>query len=283
MKNPRFITSLSEIAPDFDLYFIDLWGVIHDGQQLYPSAKACLAYLKEQNKHIVFISNAPYRSMRPEKMLHHLGIEKHLYDSVISSGEAAYCSFPSLGKKYFYLKQNDTNPLLAGLPYQETSQLEEAEFLLLTDFNYTQAMTASLVPLLQQAAAQHLPMICVNPDKEIITMSGEITYCSGKVAEIYEAMQGSVTYFGKPYPTIYAMGFALFPTIPKQRVLAIGDNLDTDIKGAVNNQIKGLLVTGGILKPLTGEANSSGYEDKLKKVIAENGNDPDFVMGEFRR
>ena len=84
-------------------------------------------------------------------------------------------------------------------------------------------------------------MICTNPD--LIIDRGEVReYCAGSVAKVFENLKGEVIYFGKPYPPVYELA----ANIKNKKVLCIGDNLNTDIKGANIQNFDALLIKGGI-------------------------------------
>ena len=84
-------------------------------------------------------------------------------------------------------------------------------------------------------------MICTNPD--LIVDRGNIReYCAGSVAKVFENLKGEVVYFGKPYPPVYELS----AETRNKKVLCIGDNLNTDIKGANVQNFDALLITGGI-------------------------------------
>ena len=83
-------------------------------------------------------------------------------------------------------------------------------------------------------------LICTNPD--LTVHRGEIEeYCAGSLAKIFESLGGEVIYFGKPYEEIYKICFN-----KKEKVLAIGDNLNTDIKGANEMKIDSIFISNGV-------------------------------------
>ncbi len=59
---------------------------------------------------------------------------------------------------------------------------------------------------------------------------------------IFEKIGGKVIYFGKPYSEVYNQA----TNNNKKRVIAIGDNLRTDIKGANNMNYDSLVITKGV-------------------------------------
>ena len=83
-------------------------------------------------------------------------------------------------------------------------------------------------------------MICTNPDLTVHRGSVE-ELCAGSVAKIFEELGGEVVYFGKPHKEIYNMCFN-----SNEKVLAIGDDLRTDIKGANNLNIDCLFISEGV-------------------------------------
>ena len=83
-------------------------------------------------------------------------------------------------------------------------------------------------------------MICTNPDL-IVDRGNTQEYCAGSIAKLFEKIGGEVVYFGKPYKEVYDMCFNL-----DEKVLAIGDNLRTDIKGANNLNIDCIFISDGV-------------------------------------
>ena len=84
-------------------------------------------------------------------------------------------------------------------------------------------------------------MICTNPDL-IVDRGNNREYCAGSIAKAFEEINGEVIYFGKPYPPVYEIA----ADINNKKILCIGDNLNTDIKGANIQNFDSLLITGGI-------------------------------------
>ena len=85
----KLIKGLRQIQSKYDAFFIDLWGVVHDGIQLYPEAIDVLKNLNKLNKRFVLISNAPRPSKSVEKYLLNLKMDKVFLKNIFTSGEAA--------------------------------------------------------------------------------------------------------------------------------------------------------------------------------------------------
>ena len=100
-----FKDNLLEIYQDYTHFIIDIWGVIHDGTEIYPGVIKNLQKIRETGKKICFLSNAPRRSIKAEILLNNFGITKDLYDFVLTSGEATYLYLQenqNLDRKYFF-------------------------------------------------------------------------------------------------------------------------------------------------------------------------------------
>ena len=82
----KLIKGLSQVQSKYDAFFIDLWGVIHNGIELYPSAIDVLENLDKLNKRFVLISNAPRPSKSVEKYLLKLKMNKSFVKNVFTSG-----------------------------------------------------------------------------------------------------------------------------------------------------------------------------------------------------
>ena len=102
-------------------------------------------------------------------------------------------------------------------------------------------------------------MVCTNPD--LIVHRGDTSeYCAGSLAAIFEKLGGKVIYFGKPYPEIYN-----FCIKRNEKVLVIGDNIRTDIKGANNMKFDSLFITGGIHNKEFLNLSIENYDKILEK------------------
>lgn len=252
------IISFTDLADKYDAFIIDLWGVMHDGTTLYPGATSALAYLHEQKKPVLFLSNAPRKTEKAEMVLDRLGVPRAHYNHLLTSGQATYNMLSTSdhwGKHYYYLGPGKDEDVLSGLDYVRVDDPEAADFVLNAGFEVDFQPEEEVHPALEQLLACKLPLLCINPDLEVVKLDGTRMLCAGWVAERYESMGGTVSYVGKPYPLVYerSLGLLDIDETSKNRVLAIGDNLLTDIKGANRVNIDSLLITGGILKNGHGE------------------------------
>ena len=236
----RDLNHLSEIVHSYDTYVIDLWGVIHNGISLNPKAIQVVENLSENSKKIVFLSNAPRPSSKVIQFLKRMKMNDKFLSKVITSGEAAMYAINQnkFGNKFYHLGPSRDQSIFEKKLENKTS-LINCDFILCTglfdehaeDLNYYK-------DLLKEHTSKKL--ICTNPDL-IVHRGDKEELCAGAVAKTFETLGGSVIYYGKPYKEIYQMCFGL-----DEKVLAIGDNLRTDIKGANNLKIDSLFIYNGV-------------------------------------
>lgn len=287
-SQPTFLSSVEELSAKYDAFILDLWGVVHDGKNLYPGAKEALVALRKAGKKITFLSNAPRRSQVVEQTLAGMGVGSDLYDSIVTSGETAYhclqhpehSPFKPRGNKYLYIGLERDRLILEGLHYEEVMRPEHAQFVMLSHSFEDNQPLKSLMPLLQRCVELHLPVICINPDKEVVRITGERVYCAGALAEEYHMLGGEVIYFGKPHRTVYEHALATL-RIERSKVVALGDTLGTDILGGERTRINTVLVTGGVLKEVIGDTKAADYKQKCLSLFEKEHITPDYVIPAF--
>ncbi len=233
---------LSEIYRNYDTFIIDLWGVMHNGIQLNKGAMEVVKNLTDKKKRVVFLSNAPRPKENVIQFLRELKMDEIFLKNVVTSGEAAVQSLKEkkFGKKFFHLGPKRDECLIEGLEKDKVN-LSSCDFILCTglfdehldDLNYYK-------DLLKDSIFKKL--ICTNPDL-IVHKGNNIKYCAGKIAELYESLGGKVVYFGKPYKEVYTIILK-----ENEKNFVIGDNLNTDIKGANKLKLDSLFISGGIHK-----------------------------------
>jgi HAD superfamily hydrolase (TIGR01459 family) len=253
--DPQKLKGISEISDKFDVYFIDLWGVIHNGVQCYPEALKVLEKLKEQNKKIVLISNAPRPSAVVKVFLETIGLESSCYDFLVTSGDITreYISLNSSKKNFYHLGPTRDIDLFKDLNVALTSKEECDEIICTGLVSDEEEKLQDYKILLDFFLNKKIPLICANPD-EVVARGEKIVFCAGALANQYKQEGGMVRYFGKPYSDIYS--FALkkvrahkdFKDKKEINTLVIGDNIKTDIKGANLFNLNSVLILNGIYK-----------------------------------
>ena len=250
---PVMVGGISEIADRYDGYLVDLWGCVHNGIEPFPEAVDALLHLSRMGKKINLLSNGPRRGVDLIARLDQMGVPREAYHYVMSSGEAAWQAFADrtddfhreLGSRCYHLGPDRDASVFAGNGLERAGTLADAHFVLNTgptDFSHT---LDDYQDLLEEASERNLPMVCANPDL-VVHIGDDLVICAGLIAQRYEAMGGKVAYHGKPFPSVYERCYAFLEGIPKERILAVGDGLRTDVLGAANQGVSSLFLTHGI-------------------------------------
>ena len=234
------LNHLADIFENYDTFIIDLWGVMHNGVTLNPKAIEAVDKLKKNSKKIVFLSNAPRPSSKVINFLLKMKMDKKYLENVMTSGEAAMHAInkKNLEKHFTILDQLEIFLYLKKVKDNKTD-LQSCDFILCTGlFDDYENDLDYYKKFLKKHVSKKL--ICTNPD--LIVHRGNVEeLCAGSVAKVFEDLGGEVIYFGKPHKEIYNMCFN-----NNEKVLAIGDNLRTDIKGANNLKIDCIFITDGV-------------------------------------
>ena len=247
------LPGLAALADRYDAFIVDLWGVLHDGVRPYPGAIEALRELKRHDKRVAILSNAPRRAADVARRTAEIGVTPDLYDHLLSSGEETWRSLKeradprtaALGRAVFPLMARRDRFMLDGLDLAVATRIAEAGFILATGVEGPGDRVADFEATLAAGVARGLPMVCANPDLEVVR-DGVREICAGALAARYEALGGEVRYHGKPHPSIYRACFAALGVADRRRIVAVGDSLRTDIAGAERAGIDSVLVTGGL-------------------------------------
>ena len=243
------LNHLSEVFDAYDTFVIDLWGVIHNGIKLNEKAIEAVDQLKKNSKKIVFLSNAPRPSSKVVDFLLKMKMNEKYLSNVITSGEAAMHAINQnkFGKTFFHLGPPRDASIFEKVKENKTTLTVVILFFVLVylmkmiDLNKNQLHENDL-DYYKKFLIKHISktLVCTNPDLTVHRGNKE-EYCAGYVAKIFEELGGKVIYYGKPHKEIYKMCFK-----QNEKVLAIGDNLRTDIKGANNLNKDCLFISNGV-------------------------------------
>ena len=252
---------LSSIVDNYQLFYVDLWGVVHNGVTLHNEAIKALKEISKKKKDYILLTNAPRPNYSVKSFLKKLGMDKEIRDHVFTSGEAAlnYLKKNLLNKIFFHVGPPRDFDLFKDFEKMKSNNLENSNYILCTGlFDEHDEDLAYYKNLFEKNIEKK--MICTNPD--LIVDRGNIReFCAGSVAMVFEKMGGEVIYFGKPYPEVYNQSI----DNKNKKILSIGDNLNTDIKGANLLNYDSLLISNGIHKS---EIMEKGVEKVAKSYEA---------------
>ena len=265
---PQLITGLAAIASDYDALICDVWGVLHNGHAAFSEAATALKKFRDHHGPVILLSNAPRPASDLVRQFAGLGVPPDCYDTIITSGGATRADLAIRTGKgrlaMMHLGPARDAPIYEGLDVEKVDP-EDAEIVLCTglydDDNETPEM---YFPLLNELKARGLPMLCANPDVRV-PRGPKMVWCAGALAEEYEEIGGEVTYYGKPFGPIYDVTRAAAKGA--SRLLAVGDGLFTDIKGANAAGIDALFIADG----LHGEEVEPYTPEHLADLFARSG------------
>jgi HAD superfamily hydrolase (TIGR01459 family) len=283
----RVISGVREIAPGYDGFILDLWGVVHDGTAPFPGVLDCMERLIAAGKRLVLLSNAPRRSDDVIRRITRIGVPERLYHGVMSSGEEAWLHlkhrsepfYAALGRRCLHIGSERDLEIREGLDLAFVDTPAEADFILNTGPAEWDDTLETYMPVLAEALSRDLPMVCANPDL-VVVHNGKPALCAGALAEEYQRLGGRVRWHGKPHPSVYDSCLGLLGMADKRRIMAIGDSLRTDIVGAAGAGIDSLFIAGGI-HAAEFSSNDALDPERIKGAFAENGFRPVAAAARF--
>jgi len=283
---PPLITEFCTIASDYDVVLSDVWGVIHNGITSYPHACDALSHFRAGGRVVVLITNAPRPSESVARQLDRLDVPRETYDAIVSSGDVTRSVIKKRhGQSLYHLGPERDRSIFAGLDI-DFAPPETADYVVCSGLKDDESETPDdYRPLLEFLLARKLFMVCGNPDV-VVERGSTLVYCAGSIADLYASMGGEVLYAGKPYPPIYEMALARAETaasreIAPSRVLAVGDSVRTDLKGAHAMGLDFLFVTSGIHAEELGSREELDHA-ALSATFAAGGGMPKAVIRELR-
>ena len=258
-----FLDHCGPLFAAYDLLLCDVWGVIHNGVESFPAAYGALQRGRQQGKTVLMISNSPRPTEAVVPQLDDLKVPRDSYDGMVTSGDVTRAVIVDRpGQSVFHLGPPRDLPIYAGIDVKLTDA-GTADYVVCSDlFDDTRETPEDYQILCERMHARGLFMLCANPDV-VVERGNDLVYCAGAIADLYKSMGGDVLYAGKPYAPIYqrALAFAAklrAGNVPLSRVLAIGDSVRTDLKGAEAAGLDFLFLTGGIHSGEIGGAGGPG-------------------------
>jgi HAD superfamily hydrolase (TIGR01459 family) len=254
MTTAHSMSGLREIVPSFDDFIVDLWGVVHDGECPFPGVIDALDAIAAAGGRVLFVTNTSRAGhLVVESLVSRMGIARERFVDVVSSGDVTRAALeardPALFDRLppsplcFHFGDAAYVPWLFELGFAMVDELERADLVLATGAakgpDDLEAVRARLAP----AAARGVPLVCTNPDRVIPSAKG-LSLGPGAVAQAYTEVGGAAFLYGKPHAPIYEAARRRLGDSAGRRLVAIGDLLATDVRGARDAGIASVLVTG---------------------------------------
>ncbi len=286
------VDSLSEISDRYDALFCDLWGCVHDGVRCYPEAIDALRAFRARGGKVVLLTNAPRPRAGVERQLEVLKVSPDCWDTISTSGDSARVAMfrGAIGNRVWFMGQDHDLPFfeppaIVSDPVDlRLVELKDATGIACLGPFDAHADPAVNRPEFLFAKQKGLKLLCANPD--LVVDRGEIReWCAGALAQLYTEMGGVSLYFGKPHPPVYALArerlAQIGAQVPDGRILCIGDGIQTDIMGALGENLDSLFVTGGLAREQTSTVRQP-EQGALDAFIAEARLTPTYAIGYLR-
>lgn len=274
------IQNLSDVTGGYDVVLSDVWGVVHNGVEAFPQSCEALARASKAGATVVLITNSPRRSADVITQMRALNVADETYDRIVTSGDVTRKLIAEGPKNVFLLGPERDINLLDDLGVTVTSA-QEAESIVCTGFfDDEKEVPEDYTDMLKAWVARDLPFICANPDL-IVERGHKMIPCAGAVAAYYEQLGGKSQIAGKPHHPIYEAAIAqaqeVRGPVERAKILAIGDGMPTDVRGALSQELDLLYISGGIH---AAEYTVGGQTDEaiLKAWLTEQNATPKFWM-----
>jgi HAD superfamily hydrolase (TIGR01459 family) len=238
------MNSWDSLDPKYRLILCDVWGVVHNGVELYPGAAERLKQWRGQGRCVILLTNAPRTAEAVEQQLGRIGLPRDSWDFIVTSGEAGIEALKAVGSPVGFIGTAGDRAVLEG---RGVAIADDQDF---TDLGCTgiregQPDPQSYRAELEALAERDVHLHCLNPDR-IVVRGGVPEACAGALADIYQMLGGRVTWYGKPFPAIYEHALHRAGDPPRDEVLVVGDALQTDVLGAARMGFDTVYVSSGI-------------------------------------
>jgi HAD superfamily hydrolase (TIGR01459 family) len=282
-----FIERIEPLARGYDVLLCDIWGVVHNGVAAFPDACDALARFRAGGGTAILVTNAPRASEAVVRILDRMNVAHDVYDAIVSSGDVTRGIVARRpGQRVFHLGPERDHSIFTALDVT-FAPLEDADYVVCTGlFDDTIETPDSYRDMLAAMRARSLFMVCANPDV-VVERGDTLVYCAGALADAYATLGGEVLYCGKPHAPIYDMALQTAASLrggripSRDRVLAIGDSVRTDLKGAAAFGLDVMFVTSGLHAEHYGSREAPDLE-ALNKVFAEAGVAPKAVVSALK-
>lgn len=284
-ETPETIQSLAQISDRYKAIICDVWGVLHNGVSHAPEAASALAAARDRGMPVVLITNAPRPRDGVVAQIGAIGVPGEAWDEVVTSGDVTRNLITQAPRRIFHLGPDRDTTLYDGLDVELVEEFEASVVVCTGLFDDELESPDDYVEMLRRLRARNLSFICANPD--IVVERGEkLVWCAGALARDYALLGGRTQIAGKPHAPIYdaalkAVGGVLGREVERGEVLAIGDGMLTDIKGAADNGFDALYISGGIHAADYGHADQPDPQ-RLAAFLEKHGFHPVAVMPKLR-
>ena len=274
---PKRISSLDAIRDDYSVILSDIWGVIHNGVAAYSDACAALVRARADGKAVILITNAPRPNSGVERQFEAVGVPCDCWDRIVTSGDVTRGLISNAARRLFHLGPERDHPIYDGLDVELVEEFEAATVCCTGFFDDETETPDDYAEMLRRFRSRDMPFICANPDI-VVERGVRLIWCAGALARDYGQLGGRTLIAGKPHGPIYQAAMAAATDVLGQKakaggVLAIGDGMLTDVKGAAAAGFDVLYISAGVHAAEYGGADDPDPE-RLAAFLHSHGHSP---------
>jgi HAD superfamily hydrolase (TIGR01459 family) len=248
------LSSITELSSTCEAWIVDIWGVMHNGVRAYAAASEACRRFRRGGGFVVLLSNAPRPFRAVGRQLAALGVDPESYDGGLTSGDVTRGLLEAWsGRSLLHIGPERDKGLFEGLTARLTTP-DAAEAIVCSGlWDDSRETPANYEALFEALAARRLPMLCANPDL-MVERGDKLVYCAGALAALYAQKGAEVIFAGKPHVPIYEHTFAALDrlagrALARERILAIGDGIDTDLLGAHRAGLRSVFIASAVHLP----------------------------------
>jgi len=281
------LDGLNAIVDNYDGFIFDVWGTVYDGGKVFPDVVKVFEALRRRGKRVVFLSNSPQLPSVVGERLAKIGLAANCHDGIVTSGGETHYqlsagALPELApfKGAVYLTGPDRFP--DTLPPDHATiapSVSRADWILNAGPNHPPETLEVYEGRLTEGATRGLPMLCANPDKTVV-QNGDRLICAGALAERYISLGGAVVHIGKPHGLVFHRCAEMLGITRPEKILMVGDNLETDVLGANRIGYHSLLIASGVHRLL--QENGTVAFSRLGDLESSFAARPDHVISALK-
>ncbi len=283
--SPETIGTLDALTDRYAALLCDVWGVLHNGIDPFPEAGEALRRARESGLAVVLITNSPRPRDGVVEQLASIGVPENAWDRIVTSGDVTRDLIRTAPRKIFHLGPERDQAIYDGIDCELVEEFEADAVVCTGLFDDEVEAPEDYAEMLARLRSRNLPFICANPDI-VVERGDRLIWCAGALARDYTQLGGRTLISGKPHRPIYAAaleaaGEVLGRQVAPEEALGIGDGMMTDVKGAADNGLDVLYVSGGIHAGDYGDALNPDLE-RLSDFLEKHGHRPLAVIPRLR-